>query len=111
MNRLFLFRCTLILVLSITSFIGFAQSSSLNNNSEYTITKRLRSIEDGLASHEVFCGLQDKQGFMWFGTYNGLYRFDGYNLTKYSYDPENSNTLSENTVNCLFQDRAGDLSR
>ena len=60
MNCPFLFRCSLMLVLIITGPLVFAQSSSENNNAEYTITKRLLSIEDGLASHEVFCGLQDK---------------------------------------------------
>ena len=35
------------------------------------------SVENGLSSREVFCGLQDKKGFLWFGTRNGLDRFDG----------------------------------
>ena len=75
----FFFRCTLILALVITSHLMLGQSGSVNNNPEYTITKRLLSIEDGLASHEVFCGVQDKAGFLWFGTRNGLNRYDGKN--------------------------------
>lgn len=39
------------------------QSGSLNDHPGYTITKKLLSVEDGLASHEVFCGVQDKAGF------------------------------------------------
>ena len=106
MNRLFLFRCTLILVLSITSFIGFAQSSSLNNNSEYTITKRLLSIEDGLASHEVFCGVQDNAGFLWFGTHNGLNRYDGKNCLLFT---RQRNNLQDNKVVQLAKDDASNL--
>ena len=42
---------------------------------------QLISVEDGLASREVLCGLQDKRGFLWFGTRNGLNRFDGKQFT------------------------------
>ncbi|WP_025763726.1 histidine kinase dimerization/phosphoacceptor domain -containing protein [Dyadobacter tibetensis] len=49
-------------------------------DSDYIITKRVLSIESGLASHEVFCGLQDSLGFLWLGTRNGLNRYDGENM-------------------------------
>ena len=80
MMRTFFFRCTLILVLAISSHSLFGQSNSLNDNVGYTISKRFLSTEDGLASHEVFCGVQDKAGFLWFGTRNGLNRYDGKKL-------------------------------
>lgn len=51
-------------------FIGFAQQSAI-------ITKRFLSVEDGLSSREVNCAIQDQYGYMWFGTRNGLNRFDG----------------------------------
>ncbi|MBX7205777.1 MAG: hypothetical protein K1X81_10180 [Bacteroidia bacterium] len=41
------------------------------------ITKRFLSVEDGLSSREVNCAIQDQYGFMWFGTRNGLNRYDG----------------------------------
>jgi len=41
------------------------------------IQKHLYTMEDGLASNDVFCGLHDKNGFIWIGTRNGLNRFDG----------------------------------
>ena len=66
----FFFRGTLMLALVIINHFVLGQSGSANSP-EYTITKRLLSVEDGLASHEVFCGVQDKAGFLWFGTRNG----------------------------------------
>src|SRR6478736_4516956 len=84
---------TLALVISINPVVG--QSGSVNNNAAYTITKRLLSIEDGLASHEVFCGLQDKAGFLWFGTRNGLNRFDGKNCLLFT---RQRNKLQDNKV-------------
>ncbi|REA61545.1 hypothetical protein DSL64_11270 [Dyadobacter luteus] len=59
-----------------TNFLS-AQVDSARSTSDYIITKRWLSIEDGLASHEVFCGVQDDAGFLWFGTRNGLNRYDG----------------------------------
>lgn len=72
----------------------------------YTITKRLLSIEDGLASHEVFCGLQDKAGFLWFGTRNGLNRYDGKNCLLFT---RQRNHLQDNKVVQLAKDEAGNL--
>lgn len=82
------------------------QSGSVNNHSDYTITKRLLSIEDGLASHEVFCGVQDKAGFMWFGTRNGLNRYDGKNCLLFT---RQRNNLQDNKVVQLAKDDANNL--
>jgi hypothetical protein len=57
-----------ILFLATSNLSLFAQTNPVNNNAAYTISKRFLSIEDRLASHEVFCGVQDKAGFLWFGT-------------------------------------------
>lgn len=38
------------------------------------------STEDGLSHNRVMCILKDRDGFMWFGTWNGLNRFDGHNF-------------------------------
>ncbi len=43
----------------------------------YSIEKRLYTYADGLPARHVNCGVQDKYGFLWFGTKNGLCRFDG----------------------------------
>ena len=84
----------------------FAQNNLPANNSTYTITNRLLSIEDGLASHEVFCGVQDDAGFLWFGTRNGLNRYDGKNCLLFT---RQRNNLQDNKVVQLAKDDANNL--
>ena len=107
------FRCTtfsaltgLIFFLAISSHTLCAQSNLLNDNAGYTISKLFLSIEDGLASHEVFCGLQDKAGFLWFGTRNGLNRYDGKNCLLFT---RQQNNLQDNKVVQLAKDDANNL--
>ena len=57
----------------------------------------------------VFALAQDNYGFLWLGTDDGLYRYDGYSLRQYSHDPGNPRTLTDNTVMLIYKDRAGIL--
>jgi len=50
----------------------------------YIITKRLISVEDGLPSRNVTDAVQDKNGFMWFATANGISRYDGNTFKNYN---------------------------
>ena len=56
---------------------------------------------------EIHAGVQDSQGYMWFGTDNGLYRYDGYNYTTYFDDPLNSNSLVSHHVETVYAGRNG----
>ncbi len=67
------------------------------------------SIEDGLSQSTIFAILQDRQGFMWFGTQDGLNKYDGYTFTVYKNDPEDPTTISDNFVRALYQDANGRL--
>lgn len=67
------------------------------------------SLEEGLSQSTVFCMLQDRQGFMWFGTEDGLNRYDGYNFTVYKHDPEDPHSISSNWIQVLLEDEAGML--
>jgi ligand-binding sensor domain-containing protein len=55
----------------------------------------------------VYDILQDEQGFMWFGTRDGLYKYDGYSLIAYKNDPDDPTSLSDNRVRAVHQDRSG----
>lgn len=52
---------------------------------------------------------EDKSGFIWVGTENGLDRYDGYNYTKFFHDDTDSLSLRSNYVGCLLIDRDGTL--
>src|ERR1700684_1168128 len=65
--------------------------------------------EGGLSQSNVTCILRDKQGFMWFGTRDGLNRYDGYDFDVYKNVPEDSLSLSSNFVTSIMEDRNGDI--
>jgi signal transduction histidine kinase/CheY-like chemotaxis protein/ligand-binding sensor domain-containing protein len=67
------------------------------------------TTNQGLSQNNVTCILQDRKGFMWFGTQDGLNKFDGYTYTLYRNDPQKSTSLSHSYIHTLFEDRQGRL--
>ncbi len=65
------------------------------------------TIADGLSNDGVQCIFQDRRGFLWFGTVDGLNRYDGYTFKVFKYDPVDSASLSDNNVLSICEDRAG----
>ena len=65
------------------------------------------TIEDGLANNSVRTMLQDKDGYLWFGTLNGLSRYDGQKFENFDYDPNDTASINNNKVRDMFQDHAG----
>ena len=65
------------------------------------------NIRQGLSQNSVYCILQDEQGFLWFGTQDGLNRFDGYKFKIFRNDPEDSTSLAGNWIFTLMQDQSG----
>lgn len=63
------------------------------------------TIDDGLSQNAGLALLQDRQGYLWIGTQDGLNRYDGYNLTQFKHDPENPNSLGHNGILALYQDK------
>ncbi|WP_338358526.1 hybrid sensor histidine kinase/response regulator transcription factor [Yeosuana marina] len=59
--------------------------------------------ENGLSHNTVLCSLQDSKGFLWFGTKDGLNRFDGYNFKHYRKDTDNEKSLGSNFVECIHE--------
>ncbi len=64
---------------------------------------------DGLAQGAVMAITQDAQGFMWFGTEDGLDRFDGYELKHFISKRGSAGSLPNNWVSTLARDASGDL--
>ncbi len=62
---------------------------------------------DGISQSEVYSFLKDSRGFVWFGTVDGLNRYDGYNIEIFNTSKNDSNSLSNNTVRSLAEDQMG----
>ncbi len=52
---------------------------------------------------------QDDYGFLWFGTSDGLYKYNGYRLKPYRHEQGNSNTPADDAIMALYKDRDGGL--
>jgi ligand-binding sensor domain-containing protein/signal transduction histidine kinase len=63
----------------------------------------------GLSQSSVMSILQDSRGFMWFGTYDGLNKYDGYKFTVYKYNAENENSPGNNMIMDIAEDDRGNL--
>ncbi|MBE2238252.1 MAG: PAS domain S-box protein [Caldilineaceae bacterium] len=70
--------------------------------------KRISS-EQGLSSTDVQNVLRDRQGFLWFGTLDGLNRYDGYKMKVFKNTLTDPTSLSESTIRTMMEDRAGTL--
>jgi ligand-binding sensor domain-containing protein/signal transduction histidine kinase len=53
--------------------------------------------------------VQDDYGFLWFGTYDGLYKYDGYSLKRYRHERGNANSVADGIITALYKDRDGSL--
>ncbi len=86
-----------------------AQPPRSSTDSEYRMVFDHISFEQGLSQNTVVCILQDRKGFMWFGTGDGLNRYDGYTFTVYKHDRNEPGSLSHNVIYALYEDRSGAL--
>ncbi|MFN8348767.1 MAG: two-component regulator propeller domain-containing protein [Spirosomataceae bacterium] len=67
------------------------------------------TIADGLSQGMIFDLIQDRQGFLWIGTKDGLNRYDGYHFKVFTNDTYTPHSISGNTVTALFEDHHGRL--
>jgi ligand-binding sensor domain-containing protein/signal transduction histidine kinase len=67
------------------------------------------TVEDGLSQNTITCMLRDSQGFMWFGTQDGLNLYDGYTFKVFKNDLDDSTSISDNHIWSLLEDKNGRL--
>ncbi len=63
------------------------------------------TFENGLSNNNVVSIDQDKDGFMWFCTKDGLNRFDGNKFKIFRHDPNNPNSVNSNVLNCVYAEK------
>ncbi|WP_443938497.1 two-component regulator propeller domain-containing protein [Pedobacter sp. MW01-1-1] len=62
------------------------------------------SLEEGLSNSTIECIFQDHRGFLWFGTRDGLNKYDGNQITVFKTNGS-ENSLSDNFIRCIFEDK------
>ena len=67
------------------------------------------SVQNGLSQNTVNAILQDKQGFMWFGTKDGLNRYDGLSFCKFKHDDRTRRSIGNNFITALYEDAKGNI--
>ena len=67
------------------------------------------TVDDGLTQNSISCIVQDKRGFIWIGTYEGLNKYDGYKITKYLNDPKDSTSIPGGVIRCIYPDDDNNL--
>ncbi|MBC7887469.1 MAG: response regulator [Ferruginibacter sp.] len=63
------------------------------------------SIEQGLSNSTIETIFQDKRGFIWFGTRDGLNRYDGNQMITFRFDAADTNSISDNFIRYIHEDR------
>ncbi len=67
------------------------------------------NTKDGLSYNNILSIAQDKKGFIWLGTANGLNRFDGHDFKVFKHQENNPNSIINNNINSLFVDDDGSI--
>lgn len=88
--------------LILLTFNLFAQSDNEMKFSQIETT-------DGLPSNTIQCLFQESQGMMWFGTNDGLARFDTYAITTWRQTQPAESSIGNNNIFCIFEDRDSNL--
>ncbi len=90
-------------MIALFCLIGLSLSfESLAQTSDYYF--RNMAVEDGLSQNMVYSILQDKTGFIWFGTLDGLNRYDGLKFKIFKKDNKNDQSIGSNKIFSLLQD-------
>jgi ligand-binding sensor domain-containing protein len=98
-------------------FVGaqstIASPAASRHPADLVLSRYLRfsrfTAQDGLSSDQTRNVFQDKRGFMWFGTLDGLNRYDGASVKVYRHDPDDPNSLSQNVARAIIADQSGVL--
>jgi signal transduction histidine kinase/CheY-like chemotaxis protein/ligand-binding sensor domain-containing protein len=106
-----IFLLLLLVTVPVALGAGEGESAPRYRWSEYKHQLQFRrlNVNDGLSQSSVLSILQDSYGFMWFGTEDGLNRYDGYNFIVYRPDAKNPYSLSVNYIHSLYEDRQGNF--
>lgn len=91
------------LIITISFVFSFGLNAIQNFNVKYITSKQ------GLSNNYVTSACEDVNGFIWFGTRDGLNRWDGYQIKVYRSEKDNPNSLPDNFIRSIASDNIGNL--
>jgi ligand-binding sensor domain-containing protein/AraC-like DNA-binding protein len=83
------------------AFLFFVSLKVSSKELDYSIQKY--TVSNGLPSGKIDNIIEDHEGFMWFGTSNGLVKYDGYTFTNYKTIQGNKQSLASNIITCVYE--------
>ncbi len=93
----------------ILTFFAILCVTNLYPQANYNLHFRKIGVDDGLSETTVFCILQDSRGFMWFGTKDGLNRYDGADFRLFRKDGRSDSSLGNNFIRSMIEGPEGVL--
>ncbi len=92
-------------------FLLFITGTAVSQTAFLTSTAEIDhlTIEQGLSQSLVFDIYQDKEGYLWFATQDGLNRYDGYSFKVFRNQIDDSTSISHNDVHAITGDNKGNL--
>ena len=87
------------LLVSVLSAVSMTATSGVES-----IRFRLLGVNEGLSQHDITDIIQDRSGYVWIATYDGLNRYDGKSVEVFRHMSSDSGSLSGNRVICLYED-------
>ena len=96
-------------ILSVVCFLNYLNEPALAQTRNTIDNIKFEQLSEGLSEKSVTCMLQDRKGFIWFGTRNGLNRYDGVAFKIYEFIYGDSTSLSGNFINSLVEDSVGNI--
>jgi|WetSurMetagenome_2_1015567.scaffolds.fasta_scaffold01530_8 signal transduction histidine kinase/DNA-binding response OmpR family regulator/ligand-binding sensor domain-containing protein len=100
------FRWTILLCILFIN-ISATRTSTAKIDKSYKYSVTYFSAKNGFEDALVNDIIQDKKGLLWFATWNGLYRFDGYNFENYKSNIKNKNGLTNDRILNIAEDKFG----
>ena len=101
-SQISLLLLAILLIAGLPLLLVLTDSTKLSA-SDYTTKFEHLSIEDGLSQSVVFSILQDRNGYIWFGTQDGLNKYDGIDFTIFNRIPDDNTSISDDTISTIFR--------
>ncbi|WP_291725513.1 two-component regulator propeller domain-containing protein [Bernardetia sp.] len=95
----------LFFIVQLTILTCFSASATYAQSVRFTPI----TTAEGLSQNTITALIQDRQGFLWIGTQDGLNRYDGYSFVDYKHLPNDSTSLVDNFITALCEDKQGNI--